>query len=165
MKKFCWIYHHFTDVHQKSQSYGVWFLRSGVRQTNFFDILGHFFPFTPTPTPLMIPNIKILKIKKWKTCLEILSFYTYMCTKHKVRQTNTFDILGQFLHFSPLRTWKIKILTLKKTPGGIIILHICTITNTHLMYGSWDMECHRHSFLSLWTVFCPCTPPSHSPLP
>ena len=44
-----------------------------MRQTQNFVILG---PFT-FPSPLMIPKIKILKKKK---CLEILSFYAYMCT-------------------------------------------------------------------------------------
>ena len=63
-----------------------------------------------------------------------------------------------FCPFSPLTTWKIKILTLKKTPGDIIILHICTINDNHMMYGSWDMECNRQNFLSFWTIFCPFTP-------
>ena len=27
-----------------------------------------------------------------------------------------------------------------------------------MMYGSWDMECGRQNFLSLWTVFCLFTP-------
>ena len=32
------------------------------------------------------------------------------------------------------------ILQNEKTPGGIIILHKCTINDTHhMMYGSWDM--------------------------
>ena len=44
MKKNCWRYH-FTHVHQKPQSQ---FLRSRVRQTEFFVILGHFFPFSPS---------------------------------------------------------------------------------------------------------------------
>ena len=42
---------------------------------------------------------------------------------------------------------------MKKTPGYIIILHICTINDYHMMYGSWDMERNRHNFLSFWTVF------------
>ena len=73
-------------------------------------------------------------------------------------------ILGHFLsfwdilcRFSPLTTWKIKILILKKTPGDIIILHICTINDNHMMYGSWDKEHNRHNFLSFWTIFCPFT--------
>ena len=50
-------------------------------------IFCHFEPFlaplpTPCPTPptsLMIPKVKILG-KKWEKYLEIISFYTYMCT-------------------------------------------------------------------------------------
>ena len=40
-----------------------------------------------------------------------------------------------FRPFSPLTTWKIKILKLTKTPGDTI-LHICTINDNHMMYGS-----------------------------
>ena len=79
--------------------------------------------------------------------------------KYKVQQTEIFIILGHFVHlFSPLTTWKIKILTLKQTCGDIIILHICTINDNHMTYGSWDMKRDRHNFLSFWTVFCPFTP-------
>ena len=49
--KTCWIYHHFTQVYQKPQSYHKWFRRNGVRQTEFFVILGHFLPFPPTNDP------------------------------------------------------------------------------------------------------------------
>ena len=47
---------------------------------------------------------------------------------------------------------------MKKFAGDIIILHMCTKKHTHMMYGSWDMECDRQKFLSLWTVFCPFNP-------
>ena len=59
---------------------------------------------------------------------------------------------------SPSTIWEIKILTLKKTPRAIIILHIFTINCNHMMYGSWDKEHDRHNFLSFWTIFCPFTP-------
>ena len=75
-EKICWRYHYFTHVNQKSQSYDVWFLRYWVGQTKFLSFWVIFFPFTSPP--LMIPNIKILK--KWKKCLDILSFYTCKCT-------------------------------------------------------------------------------------
>ena len=41
---------------------------------------------------------------------------------------------------------------LKNITGDIIILHMCTINNNHMMYVSWDME-HERKFLSFWTVF------------
>ena len=65
-----------------------------------------------------------------------------------------------FYPFTPLRTQKIKILKkMKKTPGHIIILHMCTINDNHIMYGSWDIKCHRQNFLSFQTMFCPFYPP------
>ena len=123
--------------------------------------------FTTTPQSLMIWKIKFKK--KWKKCLEILYFYAYMCTinedhviygswniKCDIQKFLSFwDI---FCPFSTLTTCKIKILTVKKTPGDIIILLICTINDNHMMYGFWDMEHNRHNFLSFWTVFCPFTP-------
>ena len=35
---------------------------------------------------------------------------------------------------------------------------MCTVKNSHMMYGSWDMECNGQDFLSFTTVFCPFTP-------
>ena len=46
---------------------------------------------------------------------------------------------------------------MKKMPGDIIILHMCTINDNHMMYGSWDMECDGRNFLSFWTIFCTFT--------
>ena len=120
--------------------------------------------FCPFTSPLMIPNIKILK----KT-LEILSFYINMCTINEDQMIySSWNIRCDrlkfllfwviFCPFSPLTTWKIKILTLKKIPGDIILLHICTLNDSHMMYDPWDMEHDRHKFLSFWTVFCPFIP-------
>ena len=63
-------YYHFTHVYHKCQSYDVWFLRYGVWQTEFSDILDCFLPFTT----LKSQKIKILK--KWKNDLETISFHT-----------------------------------------------------------------------------------------
>ena len=60
-----------------------------------------------------------------------------------------------FCPFSALTIQKIKILKLKKTPGDIIILHICNINDNHMMYGSWDKEHNRQNFLSFWTISPP----------
>ena len=62
----CWRYHHFTHVNQKSQSYDARFLRYGVRQTEFFVILGHFFPFYHPPNNPENQNIEKKKKKKKK---------------------------------------------------------------------------------------------------
>ena len=58
----------------------------------------------------------------------------------------------------PPNTQKIKILKkMKKTPEDIIILQMCTVNDSHMIYGSWDMERNGHNFLSFWTVFCSFT--------
>ena len=51
-------------VYQKPQSYEVQFLRYGVRQTEFFDILGHFLPFYP------LNNLENQNFEKMKTTSE-----------------------------------------------------------------------------------------------
>ena len=33
--------------------------------------------------------------------------------------------------------------------------HFTNINDSHMMYGSSDMECNRQNFLSFWTIFCP----------
>ena len=50
-EKNTWRYYHFTHVHHKWQSYDVWFLRYGARQTEFFVILDRFLPFYPPNDP------------------------------------------------------------------------------------------------------------------
>ena len=36
-------------------------------------------------------------------------------------------------------------------------LHMCTINDNYMMYGSWYMERDGQNCLSFWTVFCPFT--------
>ena len=101
---------------------------------------------------------------KWRS-------YDMWFPKCKVRQTEIFVILGNFLPFQPPDNPENQNFKIKKTPGeskfwknekkpagDIIILHRCTINDNHVMYGSWDMECDRQSLLSFWTIFCTFTP-------
>ena len=111
-------------VYQKSKPYDLQFLRCGVRQSEFFVILGHFLsfyhntPFPPPnplpPLPLMIPKIQILK-QNWKKCLEILSFCIYMCI----------------------------------------------INEDHMIYGSWNIRCHRQVILGHFLPFQPSENPEN----
>ena len=43
---------------------------------------------------------------------------------------------------------------MKNTPKDIIILQLCTINDSHMMYGSWDMECNGQFFV----IFCTFIP-------
>ena len=87
-------------------------------------------------TSLTTPKKKILK--KWKNCLEILSFYTGLTYRPHGHNFLSFSTI--FCPFTLLATWKMKLWKNKKTPRDIIILHMCTIHENHMMYGSWDME-------------------------
>ena len=87
-----------------------------------------FCPFTP----LWTQKIKILE--KWNKSLETLSFYTSVQPKN-------------------LKFWKTE-----KKPGDIIILHMCTINDYHMMYSSWDMKHDRQNFFVILDLFCLFTP-------
>ena len=49
----------------------------------------------------------------------------------------------------------------KKTPRDIIILHMCTLNDTHMMYGSWHIECDRKFFVILDHFFSFFYPPNN----
>ena len=53
---------------------------------------------------------------------------------------------------------KSKFWKMKKFEGDIIILHMCTKNNNHMMYSSRDREWDRQNFLSFWAIFCPFSP-------
>ena len=47
---------------------------------------------------------------------------------------------------------------MKKTLGDIIILHLCTRNDNHMMYGSSDIKHNRQIlFFSFCAIFCPFT--------
>ena len=61
--------------------------------------------------------------------------------RHGARQTEYFVFLGSFLHFYPSNNLKNQAFEKMKTiPEDIIILHMPTINENHMMYGSWDIK-------------------------
>ena len=156
-EKICWRYHDFTHVYQKSQSHDVRFLRYRVRQAEFFDVLGHFLTFQPPENPKN-QNFKIEK-KPWR-------YYNFTHFHHKWQSYDIWFAMDRicchsgpfFALLYPLWTQKIKILEKwKKIPEDIIILQMCAINESYIMYGSWYIKCNKQNFLSLWTFFCPFT--------
>ena len=133
-------------MYHKFQSYDVWFLRYQAWQIEFFVILDHFLPFYPYKNPK--------KAKFWKNekmPLEISSFYInvpkIMIICYTILEiwcaTDVILIFyfGIFFPpFTPLTTLKNQdFKETKKTPGDIIILHMCTKNNYHIMHSSWNM--------------------------
>ena len=95
-------------------------------------------------------------------CTKNKNFMMYGSWNYKVWRTELSIILSFFLPFdSPNNQKKKKIFffeKMKTTPGDIFILYLSTTNGNYMMYGSWDMECNRHNFLSLWSIFWPFIP-------
>ena len=117
-----------------------------VQSHNFLSFWVIFCPFTPLLAP---------KIKNWKKIRRYFLFH--MCTINK----DSWDIRHnrqKFCPFVPLINQKIKILKKwKKTPRDIIILHLSTTNDNHMMSSSWDMVFNRQNLFSFWTNFYPFT--------
>ena len=61
---------------------------------------------------------------------------------------------GLFFALLPLKIPKKQNLkNWKKMPGDIIILHMWSINDNHMIYGSWVTECDGQSFLSFSDIF------------
>ena len=116
-----------------------------------FVILECSLPFYPPNNP---KNQYFEKMKKTPRDIIILQ----MCTlndNHMMYGTWDTEPLDRiFCHFGPFfalqstqqpeksTSWKNE-----KPPGDIITLHMCTINDNHMMYGSWNMECVMHRIL------------------
>ena len=107
------------QVYQKSQ-YDVWFLRYGVRQTEFLVSMDCFLPFYPPYGPR---KSKFWKNKKTFEDIVILQMFTIneSCDiwffRYRVPLTNFFlPFWTVFCPFTPLTTPKIKILKNWKKP-------------------------------------------------
>ena len=148
-------------MHHKWQSNDVCFLRYGVWWTEFFVILNHFLHFYPPNNNPKNQNFEKLK----KPTGDMITLHVRTINdnhdvwflRYGVWQTELFVILEHFLPFYPPNNMKNQTFEkMKKPPGDIIILHMCTINDNHLMYGSWDMEhvtdkifCHFGPFFAL----------------
>ena len=74
--------------------------------------------------------------------------------KYKAQQTEFFLILDHVLLFYPpknLKNQSFEKMKKKQTPEHIIILHLQSTNDDHMMYGSWNMS--ETKFLSFWTIF------------
>ena len=102
----------FTVAYPKWQSYDVWLLRYGVQQTEFFVILDYFLPF------YLLKTQGKFFLKKKKTTTTPGDVILHMCTineNHMMHGSWDMECNKQFFffiscHFTPLTTWKIKIL-------------------------------------------------------
>ena len=77
----------------------------------------------------------------------------------RVARHNFLSFQAIFCFFAQLLTPTIKIWKkIKKTPGHITLLHMCTINQDHTMYGFWDMKFNGQNFLVILGNFLPFYP-------
>ena len=62
--------------------------------------------------------------------------YDLRFPRYRVRQTEFFVILGHVLPFYPITNRQNQNFEKMKNMHGDIILHMCTIHDSHIMYGS-----------------------------
>ena len=129
-------------------------------------IMGHFSPSTP---------LKPKKSEFWKNEKNCWRYH-HMYLKATSYEVHHFVSLGHFLPFdSPNNPKNQKLEKMKKTPGDIIILQLCTTNKNHVMYvywdinenmyASWDMECdfgHMECYFGPFFALLPL-PPSKKP--
>ena len=144
-------------MYQKSWWYDLQFLRCTVWQTEISNY-GQFFALLRSFLETKKKKKKRI-LKKWKKLLEISSFHTYVSKITIIWYTvpeslsETDIIFCHFGHFLPFylcnNPENQNFEKMKKTPSDIIILHLCTTNDNHMMYDSWDMECKRQFFVIL----------------
>ena len=72
--------------------------------------------------------------------------------------TGVRPFLNHFCLFTPLKSkfWKNE-----TPPEDFIILHMCTINDNHMMYGSWNMEHDGQNFFVILNRFLPSYQPKN----
>ena len=122
-----------------------WMVPEILSTTNIWSFWSIFLPFY---TPIITQKIKILKT--WKNHLEILSFYTCPINDNHMMY-GSWDMkcdrqifLSFWMGFDPPNILKNQNFEkLKKTPGYIIILHMCSI-NQHFKKNEKNIWIYFH---------------------
>ena len=89
----------------------------------------------------------------------VVSFFALLTRKIKILKKWQ-KIPGHFLLFYPTIDPKIKIWKNVKNNGDIILLHMCTINQDHMIHSSWDIKCKGQSVLPFWAIL-PFDPPNN----
>ena len=119
--------------------------------------------------PLMDPENQNVKIEKstWRyfhftNVYHKWQSYNVWFLRYGVQRTEFFVILDRFLPLYPPNNPKNQNFeNMKKNPGDIIILHLCTINDNHMMYGFWDKKLDRQNFFIFLDHFLPFYPPNN----
>ena len=135
-------------MYHKWQSYDVWFLKYGARQTEFFIFLDYFLPFYPS-NKLENQNYEKMKKKTKNKQTNTLGdiIFLHMCKINENHMICGFWDMGHnwqkflsfwtiFCHFTPLTSWTIKIMKKLKKKHTWRYYHF---THVYHKWKSWFM--------------------------
>ena len=115
-------------------------------------------PWQPKKTKFWKNEKKYLDILSFYICVPYVTIVWCMVPEIWSVTDRIFCQFGPFLPFyHPNIPKNQNFEKLKKTPGDIIILHMCTTNENHMVNGSWYIKRDGQIFLSFWTIFSPFT--------
>ena len=176
-----WRYHHFTDVRKIIL---ICYTVPEIWCVTYVIVIFHFGLFLPfySSNSLKKENFKKKEGKKpqktttttttttWRYHYFTQAYqkswsYAILFLRYMVRDwgNSYFSFWTIFCPFSVLTAQKIKISFIKKTPGGIIILHKCTKNYDHMLYCSWDMSM-MDGIIFHFRLFFALLPPTSPPI-
>ena len=130
---------HMCTKNENHMMYGS--LGTECERHNFLSFWGILCPFT-------------LVYHKWQSC-------DIWFLRYQEQQTEFLVILGHFWHFYLINSLKNQNFEkTKKASENIIILHLCTANDNHVINISWDMEHDRQKFFIILGHFC-LSPPKN----
>ena len=148
-----WRYNHFTNISNSHMRYGSSNMKCNGQ--NFLSSWAVSCSFTPLTNP---KNDNFEKMKKKPGDIIIL----HRCNineNHMMYDSWDTDPNGQnvFALLPPnnLKNQNFEKLE-KKTPGNIIILHMCTKNHVPMLHCFLDVA-HWFNYFSFWAIFCPFT--------
>ena len=103
---------------------------------SFWTIFGLLTPYGPRKSKFWKNEQHTWRYYQFTNVYHKWQSYDVKILRYEVQQTEFLVIVDHLLPFYPLTTRKIKILkNRKKTNGDIIILHMCTINDNHMIYS------------------------------
>ena len=138
--------------------YGFWDMK--YDRENFLSFWTIFCPFTSPNKPKYQHFEKTWRYYHFTTVYHKLQSYDVWFLRYRARQTKFFIILDHFLPFySPNNLKNQNFEKMKIPPRDIITLHMCTINENRMMYGSWCMEHVTDRIFSRFGPFLVFYPP------
>ena len=83
--------------------------------------------------------------------------YEVRFLRYGVRQTEYFSFWTIFLPSPRNNPENKNFEKMRNASADVVILHMFTKIQDHMMFASCDMKCDRQNFWSFWIIFCPFT--------